>query len=148
MHGPMLNKRRVTLPTVNFASEVVFWAFLKDFKFTAVPLNRRTRVNQFFERLQSQSESPLPPPPKKKIALLRFQTMQQKSRKIHNSSRTFRSKIHPKVLEPSKKINIPWPKCVARFKRASQDWTVEAISKAFVYSLKTRQRLSLQNVLF
>ena len=120
MHGPTLNKRCVTLPTVNFASKVefwvpwvpevflahggnfrcwpkaeaarknykdltetgnrarkvsgtqgIFWAILKDFKFTAVPLNRRTGVNQFFERLQRRSELPPPPPnprpPKKSL---------------------------------------------------------------------------------
>ena len=37
--------------------------------------------------------------PENRIASLRFQTVQQKSRKIHASPRTFRSKIHPKDPE-------------------------------------------------
>ena len=48
-----------------FASEVVFPAILKDFEF-AVPLNRRTRVESIFERLQHYSdfpsENPIAPP--------------------------------------------------------------------------------------
>jgi len=40
-----------------FASEVVFPAILKDFEF-AVPLNRRTRVESIFERLQHWRDFP------------------------------------------------------------------------------------------
>ena len=56
--------------------------------------NRETRVETCFERV------PVPgrffPP---KVASLRFQTLQHKGQKIHDSSRTFQSKIHPNSPE-------------------------------------------------
>ena len=52
MHGPMLNKRFITLPAVYcrpFASVVVFCAILKiSSSLFTVPLYRRKRVEGFF----------------------------------------------------------------------------------------------------
>ena len=90
----MLNKRWITSVTCgmlsSFCFKAVFWAILKEFKF-AVDCSyiRRTREESLFWK--GSSAGVIFPP----IASLRFQTSQHKGQKIHNSSRTFQSKIHP-----------------------------------------------------
>ena len=69
-----------------------FWRILSS-PFT-VPNNRRTREESFFSKGSSTGAIFSP-----KIALLRFQTFQQKDQKIRASPRNFRSKIHPKGPE-------------------------------------------------
>ena len=83
----MLNKRFVTLPTVNscpLVLEVVFWSILSSL-FT-VPLNRRTRMESiFWTASASERFSTL-----KKTASRRcLSNHEQKARKIHASSSTF-----------------------------------------------------------
>ena len=85
-----------------------------------VPNNRRTRKESLFWR--GSSPGAIFP---HKIASLRFQTSQQKGRKIHASPRTFRSKIHPKGPELALQENynptvFERSKCVAWFIHASQ----------------------------
>ena len=69
-----------------------FWRSLSSL--LTVPYNRRTREESlFWNGSSARAIFPL------QIALLRFQTSQQRGRKIHASPRTFRSKIHPKGSE-------------------------------------------------
>ena len=118
----MINKRWITLPVVHsrpFTSKAVFWAILKEFKF-AVDCSyiRRTREESLFWK--GSSAGVIFPP----IASLRFQTSQHKGQKIHDSSRTFQSKIHPNgpelALEENQNPTVfERLECVARSMRAS-----------------------------
>ena len=83
---------------VTLASSCLKSGFLNDFEIFWV---RRLLLltiegqgrNPCFEGLQRRSDFST------EIASLHFQTSQQKGKKIHASSRTFQSKIHPKGPE-------------------------------------------------
>ena len=80
-----------------------------------LPYNRRTREESLFRKGSSAGAIFSP-----KIASLRFQTSQHKGQKIHDSSRTFQSKIHPNgpelALEENQNPTVfERLECVARF---------------------------------
>ena len=120
----MINKRWITLPVVYsrpFASKAVFERFWMNLSSRlTVPYNRWTREESLFWK--GASAGAIFPP---KIATLRFQSSQHKGQKIHDSSRTFQSKIHPNgpeiALEENQNPTVfERLECVTRFIRASQ----------------------------
>ena len=119
----MINKCWITLPVVYsrpFASKAVFERFWMNLSSPlTVPYNRRTREESLFWK--GSSAGAIFPP---KIASLRFQTSQHKGQKIHDSSRTFQSKIHPNgpelALEENQNPTVfERLECVARSIRVS-----------------------------
>ena len=124
----MINKRWITLPVVYSHCIVAllpqkrfferFWMNLSSP--LTVLYNRRTREESLFWK--GSSAGAIFPP---KMALLRFQTSQHKVQKIHNSSHTFQSKIHPNgpelALEENQNPTVfERLECVARSILASQ----------------------------
>ena len=143
----MINKRWITLLVVYsrpFASKSGF--FERFWMNLCSPLtvlyNRRTREETLFWKGSSAGAIFL-----HKIASLRFQTSQHTGQKIHDSSRTFQSKIHlngPELaLEENQNPTVfEGLECVARFIRASHkpprrlplsDWTTLDRNSTFIY---------------
>ena len=138
----MINKRWITLVVLLLQKRFFerFWTNLSS------PLTvlyyRRTREETLFWK--GSSAGAIFPP---KIASLRFQTSQHTGQKIHDSSRTFQSKIHlngPELaLEENQNPTVfERLECVARFIRASHkpsrwlplsDWTTLDRNSTFIY---------------